>query len=56
MDLGIVAGVVMLVIWAIGVWFDGSGWLHLLLTLGVFIIIWRVVVRGDRRPPQPPPH
>ena len=54
MDLGILAGVAMLIIWAIGVWFDGSGWLHLLLTFGVFVIIWRVVVRGDRRHPEPP--
>jgi len=55
MDLGILGGGVLLVIWAIGVWFDGPGWLNLLLTLGVFIIIWRVVARGDRRHPAPPP-
>jgi hypothetical protein len=54
MDLGILAGISLIIIWAIGVWFDGSGWLHLLLTLGVFVIIWRVVVRGDRRHPEPP--
>jgi len=53
-DLGILAGVCLIVVWAIGVWFDGSGWLHLLLTVGVFVIIWRIVVRGDRRHPEPP--
>ncbi|MGH7617803.1 MAG: hypothetical protein ACREPM_11285 [Gemmatimonadaceae bacterium] len=55
MDLGILGGILLIVIWAIGVWFDGSGWLHLLLTVGVFIIIARVVARGDRRHPSPPP-
>jgi hypothetical protein len=54
MDLGILAGVAMLVIWAIGALvFDGPGWIHLLLTVGVFVIIWRIVVRGDRRHPVP---
>lgn len=55
MDIGLVAGIAMLVIWIIGALvFDGPGWIHLLLTLGVFIIIWRIVVRGDRRHPTPP--
>jgi hypothetical protein len=54
MDLGIVAGIAMIVIWAIGVYFVGSGWLHLLLTVGVFVIIWRIVVRGTPRHPEPP--
>ncbi len=26
----------------------------LLLTVGVFVVIWRIVVRGDRRHPKPP--
>ena len=54
MDLGIVAAIVMLVVWAVGTFFfDGPGWLHLLLTLGISTIIWRVVVRGDRVHPAP---
>jgi len=54
MDLGLVVGVAMLVIWAIGALvFDGPGWIHLLLTVGVFVVIWRIVVRGDRRHPAP---
>ena len=47
MDLWIVAAIAMLLVWALGTFaFAGPGWLHLLLTLGVFIVIWRIVVRG----------
>ena len=54
MDLGIILGVAMLIVWAIGALvYSGPGWLHLLLTAGVFLIIWRIVVRGDRRHPEP---
>jgi hypothetical protein len=48
MDLGIIAAVAMLVVWAVGTFVlnDAPGWLHGLLTVGVFVLIWRVVVRG----------
>jgi hypothetical protein len=39
----------MLLVWA--VWalaFNGPGWIHLLLTLGVTLLIYRVVLRGTR--------
>ena len=50
MDLGIVAAVVMLVVWAIGALaYSGPGWIHLLLTAGVFLLIYRIVVRGDKK-------
>src|ERR1043165_8563643 len=53
MDLGIFVGVAMIVLWAIAALvFNGPGWVHLLLTVGVFVIIWRSVVRGDRRHPN----
>jgi hypothetical protein len=52
MDIGIIAGIVMLIAWTVGVLNEGPGWIHLLLTLGVFVIIWRIVVRGDRRHPN----
>ena len=52
MDLGIVAGIVMLVVWAISTFmYNGPGWVHLLLTLGVTIIIWRIVARGTKDTP-----
>jgi len=54
MDLGLGIGVALIVIWAIvALGFNGPGWIHLLLTVGVFIVIWRIVVRGDRRHPVP---
>jgi Family of unknown function (DUF5670) len=47
MDIGILAGVAMLVVWAIGTFaFEAPGWIHLLLSVGVFLIIYRIVVRG----------
>ncbi len=53
MDLGIIIGLALIIIWAIGALvFSGPGWVHLLLTVGVFVIIWRIVVTGDRRHPQ----
>ena len=46
MDLGILAAIAMLVVWAVGTFaFEAPGWLHLLLTIGVFLLIWRIVVR-----------
>ena len=55
MDAGILVGLVMIVVWAMGALaYDAPGWIHLLLTLGVFIVIWRIVVRGDPRHPNPP--
>jgi hypothetical protein len=53
MDLGILAGIALLVVWAVvALGFNGPGWIHLLLTVGVFLVIWRIVVRGDRRHPR----
>jgi hypothetical protein len=53
MDIGILGGIALIVIWAVAVFLEGPGWVHLLLTVGVFLIIWRIVVRGDRRHPSP---
>ena len=48
MDLGIVAGILLLVIWAVvALGLNGPGWIHLLLTVGVTLIIYRIVVRGS---------
>jgi len=46
MDLYLIAAIVMLVAWG-GVTFttDAPGWIHLLLTGGVFLLIWRIVAR-----------
>ena len=54
MDLGLIAGILLLVVWVVSALvYNGPGWVHLLLTAGVFLIIWRIVVRGDRRHPEP---
>ena len=48
MDLGILAAVALLVLWAIGALvLQGPGWIHLLLTVGVSLLIYRIVVRGS---------
>lgn len=47
MDAGIVIAVVMLVTWAIATFgFEAPGIVHILLTGGVALLIWRIVVRG----------
>ena len=50
---GIIIAIALLVIWAIGTLLDGPGGIHLLLTIGVSMLIWRIVVRGDRANPTP---
>ena len=57
MDLGIIGAIVMLVGWAIATFFfEAPGWVHLFLTLGVTMLIWRIVKRGtpDIAPAAPP--
>ena len=50
MDLGILAAIAMLVVWAVATFkFEAPGYVHLLLTAGVFLLIWRIVVRGSTK-------
>lgn len=50
MDVGLISGLVMLVLWAVGTFlFDAPGWINLLLSVGVFVVIWRIVVRDTAR-------
>lgn len=55
MDLGIVGAILILIVWAIGALvMQGPGWIHLLLTVGVSLLIYRIVLRSNattRRPP-----
>ncbi|HWL41072.1 MAG TPA: DUF5670 family protein [Gemmatimonadaceae bacterium] len=49
MDMGLVAAVLMLVGWAVATFTtEAPGWVHIFLTLGVFLLIYRIVVRGTR--------
>lgn len=37
----------MLIVWAVATFmYEAPGWVHLLLSVGVFLIIYRIVVRG----------
>ena len=43
----------MLVLWAAGTFFlDAPGWINLLLSVGVFVIIWRIVTRDSAKTNQ----
>jgi Family of unknown function (DUF5670) len=47
MDFGLVAALAMLVIWGVGTFvYQAPGWIHLLLTAGVFLLIHRIVARA----------
>jgi hypothetical protein len=55
MDLGIIAAIVMLVVWAFVTFATSApGWIHILLTMGMFLLIYRIVIRGTRRRETPP--
>ncbi|MEP6904858.1 MAG: hypothetical protein ABI875_02170 [Gemmatimonadales bacterium] len=54
MDIGIIGAVLMLLVWAYLTFTnEAPGYVHLLLTLGVFLLIWRITVVGNRKA-QPP--
>ena len=55
MDVGIVAAVALLVLWVIATLFLGApGWANMLLTVGVFLLVWRVVRSpSSKAPPRP---
>ncbi len=49
MDLGIIAAVVMLAVWAFVTFTTAApGWIHVLLIMGMFLLIYRITVRGTR--------
>ena len=49
MDFGILGALALLLIWAIAALvFQGPGWVHLLLTIGVSLLIYRIVARSAR--------
>jgi hypothetical protein len=49
MDFAILAAIIMLAIWAFVTFTTTApGWIHILLTLGMFLLIYRIVVRGTR--------
>ena len=47
-------GLVMLVAWGVATFaYEAPGWVHLLLTLGVFLVIYGIVTRGTPPARQP---
>ncbi len=43
------AAVAMLAVWAAGTFFfDAPGWIHILLTGGVSLLIWSIVRKAER--------
>ena len=55
MDIGIVAAVIMLVVWAVlTLTTEAPGYVHLLLTIGFFVLFWRISARGPgKKAPRP---
>ena len=50
MDLGMLAAILLILIWAIAALvLEGPGWVHLLLTIGVSLLIYRIVARGSSK-------
>ena len=55
MDIGIIGAIAMLAVWAFLTFTtEARGYVHLLLTLGVFLLIWRITVVSSRKPGPPP--
>ena len=55
MDIGIIAAVIMLAVWAVVTFTtEAPGYVHLLLTIGFFLLFWRIIVRKDPLSPKKP--
>ncbi len=50
MDLGIAAAVVIIAVWAVVTFTtEAPGYVHLLLTVGFFLLFWRIIANGGGR-------
>lgn len=53
MNLTLFAAIAMLLAWGgLTVTTEAPGWVHLLLTLGVFLLVWRIVTRDTPDGPR----
>ena len=53
MDIYIAGAIALLLAWlGLVVMTDAAGWVHLMLTGGMFLLIWRIVVRGTPAGPR----
>jgi hypothetical protein len=49
MNLKVIGGLALLLVWAVAALvLQGPGWVHLLLTIGVSLLIYGIVARTDR--------
>lgn len=48
-DWVVVLALAMLGVWGYGTVHEWAGWVHALLTGGVFLLIWRIVSKGKSR-------
>jgi hypothetical protein len=47
MDIGLVVGLALLIVWAVATFVYGApGWIHLLLSVGLFLVIWRIAAQS----------
>jgi hypothetical protein len=46
---GVIVAVLLLIVWAVGTLGEWGGWVHGLLTAGVFLLVWAVVRSNKRR-------
>lgn len=55
MDPAILVSVALLALWAVATFVigDAPGWVHLLLTVGLSLLFWRIAVRNTK--PRNPP-
>lgn len=55
MDAYILGAIAMLIAWAAITLFTAApGYVHLLLTAGMTVLIWRIIVRGTPATDKPP--
>jgi hypothetical protein len=56
MNLGIISAIVLLIVWAVGALvIQGPGYIHLLLTIGVSLLIYSIVARSAASSEKNPP-
>ena len=55
MDLKVIGAIVLLFVWAVAaLLLEGPGWVHLLLTIGVSLLIYAIVARSAAEPADAP--
>lgn len=54
MDAVLIAAVAILAAWGVAtVFFDAPGWMHLFLTVGVFLLLYRIATKPRKKDTRP---